>query len=65
MMRSHWQYPGHVEPVASIPRNLPLPWVAAPGSELIIPALAGDGLALVCVAGSTQFTEVVTIFFAE
>jgi hypothetical protein len=40
-------------------------WVAAPGSELIIPALAGDGLALVCNAVSTQFTEVVTILFAE
>lgn len=40
-------------------------WVAAPGSELIIPALAGDGLALVCNAVSTQFTEAATIFFEE
>lgn len=40
-------------------------WVAAPGGELIIPALAGDGLALVCNAVSTQFTEVATMFFDE
>jgi hypothetical protein len=40
-------------------------WVAAPGSELIIPALAGDGLALLCNAVSTQFTEAATIFFTE
>lgn len=40
-------------------------WVAAPGAELIIPALAGDGLALVCNAVSTQFTEAATIFFYE
>ena len=40
-------------------------WVAAPGSELIIPALAGDGLALLCSAVSTQFTEDATIFFEE
>lgn len=40
-------------------------WVAAPGSELIIPALAGDGVGLLCNAVSTQFTEVCTIFFIE
>lgn len=40
-------------------------WVAAPGSELIIPALAGDGLALLCNAVSTQFTEIATIMFDE
>lgn len=40
-------------------------WIAAPGSELVIPALAGDGLALLCNAVSTQFTEVATIFFEE
>lgn len=40
-------------------------WVAAPGSELIIPALAGDGIAIVCNAVSTQFTEVATMFFIE
>lgn len=40
-------------------------WVANPGRELKIPALAGDGLALLCNAVSTQFTEVATIFFDE
>lgn len=40
-------------------------WVAAPGAELVIPALAGDGVALVCNAVSTQFTEVATIMFEE
>jgi len=40
-------------------------WVAAPGSELIIPALAGDGIALLCNAVSTQFTEVATFLFEE
>jgi len=40
-------------------------WVAAPGSEFVIPALAGDGVALVCNAVSTQFTEVASIYFAE
>jgi hypothetical protein len=40
-------------------------WVAVPGRELIIPALAGDGLALLCNAVSTQFTEAATIFFEE
>lgn len=40
-------------------------WVASPGSEFVIPALAGDGLALLCNAVSTQFTEDATIFFAE
>lgn len=40
-------------------------WVAAPGSELMIPALAGDGIAGVCNAVSTQFTEVMTFFFSE
>lgn len=40
-------------------------WVAAPGAELAIPALAGDGIALLCNAVSTQFTEVATIFFEE
>jgi len=40
-------------------------WVAAPGSELTIPALAGDGLALLCNAVSTQFTEDATLFFTE
>ncbi len=40
-------------------------WVAVPGSEFIIPALAGDGLVLVCNAVSTQFTEAATMFFEE
>jgi hypothetical protein len=40
-------------------------WVAAPGGELIIPALAGDGVAIVCNAVSTQFTEAATMFFEE
>jgi len=40
-------------------------WVAQPGFELVCPKLAGDGVALVCNAVSTQFTEVVTIFFEE
>jgi hypothetical protein len=40
-------------------------WVAAPGGEIVIPALAGDGIAVVCVAVSTQFTEITTIHFAE
>lgn len=40
-------------------------WVAVPGRELVIPALAGDGIAVVCIAVSTQFTEDVTIFFEE
>lgn len=40
-------------------------WVAQPGGEFIIPALAGDGLALVCNAVSTQFTEAATVFFDE
>jgi hypothetical protein len=40
-------------------------WVASPGRELVIPALAGDGIALLCNAVSTQFTEVATIFFDE
>lgn len=40
-------------------------WIAAPGGELVIPALAGDGLACLCNAVSTQFTEAVTMFFEE
>lgn len=40
-------------------------WVAAPGSELIIPALAGDGIGQRCIAVSTQFTEEATFFFEE
>ncbi len=40
-------------------------WVAQPGYEMIVPALAGDGIALLCNAVSTQFTEVATIFFEE
>lgn len=36
-----------------------------PGHEIVIPALAGDGIALLCNAVSTQFTEVATIFFTE
>jgi hypothetical protein len=40
-------------------------WVAAPGSEMVIPALAGDGLAHLCNAVSTAFTEVITMFFEE
>ena len=40
-------------------------WIANPGYELVIPALAGDGLALVCESVSTQFTEKATIFFEE
>lgn len=40
-------------------------WVATPGRELVIPALAGDGFAMVCKAVSTQFTEETTIHFDE
>lgn len=40
-------------------------WVAAPGGEIVVPALAGDGLALLCNAVSTQFTEVATMMFEE
>lgn len=40
-------------------------WVAQPGRELVIPALAGDGLALLCNAVSTQFTAAATLFFTE
>ena len=40
-------------------------WVAQPGYEMVVPALAGDGLALLCNAVSTQFTEVATIYFEE
>lgn len=40
-------------------------WVAAPGSELVVPATSGNGLAIVCAAVSTQFTENVTVFFEE
>lgn len=40
-------------------------FVAQPGKEFVIPALAGDGLAWLCNAVSTQFTEVVTLFFME
>lgn len=40
-------------------------WVAAPGGEIVIPATAGAGAALVCNAVSTQFTEAATIFFEE
>ena len=40
-------------------------WQCTPGREIVIPALAGDGLALVCNAVSTQFTEAATIFFEE
>ena len=40
-------------------------WLCAPGSELIIPATAGNGIAMVCNVVSTQFTEVVTLMFEE
>lgn len=40
-------------------------FVPVPGNEIIIPALAGDGIAMVCKAVSTQFTEEVTIYFQE
>lgn len=40
-------------------------WVAAPGSEFMIPATAGAGLAWHCNAVSTQFTEITTLFFEE
>jgi hypothetical protein len=40
-------------------------WVAQPGYEFVIPALAGDGIACLCNAVSTQFTEVATIYFEE
>lgn len=40
-------------------------WVARPGAELVIPALAGDGIGAVCKAVSTQFTEEMTIDFEE
>ena len=40
-------------------------WVAQPGFEFIIPALAGDGVGLLCNAVSTQFTEDATFYFEE
>ena len=40
-------------------------WVAQPGYGFIVPKLTGDGLALVCEAVSTQFTERATFFFEE
>lgn len=40
-------------------------WVAAPGSEIRIPATAGAGAAMQCNAVSTQFTEVTSIYFNE
>jgi len=40
-------------------------WWARPGWEFVIPALAGDGIACVCIAVSTQFTEATTFFFEE
>lgn len=40
-------------------------WVAQQGGELIIPALAGDGIGMRCTAVSTQFTETATIHFTE
>lgn len=40
-------------------------WVAAPGSEIYAPATAANGLVFTCNAVSTQFTEAVTILFAE
>lgn len=40
-------------------------WVAQPGYELVVPALAGDGIAMVCNAVSTQFTENATFLFEE
>ena len=40
-------------------------WVAQPGYGFVIPKLAGDGLALVCEAVSTQFTERAVFYFEE
>ena len=40
-------------------------WVAAPGFELVAPALAGDGLGILCEAVSTQFTTRATFLFEE
>lgn len=40
-------------------------WVAAPGSEICIPASTGAGVAMQCNAVSTQFTEITSIFFEE
>lgn len=40
-------------------------WVAAPGSELVIPASANVGATLLCNAVSTQFTVEATVLFAE
>lgn len=40
-------------------------WVAQPGKELIAPATAGNGIALLCSAVSTQFTLAATLFFEE
>ena len=40
-------------------------WIAVPGYEFIVPALAGDGIGQRCIAVSTQFTEEATFFFEE
>ena len=40
-------------------------WVAVPGKEIMVPATAANGMAGVCTAVSTQFTEDMTIFFTE
>jgi hypothetical protein len=36
-----------------------------PRFEFVIPAASGNGIAIVCKAVSTQFTEATTIFFEE
>lgn len=40
-------------------------WIAAPGGELVIPATASNGIALLAAAVSSTWTAQVTIHFAE
>lgn len=40
-------------------------WLAAPGKELIMPATAGAGLALMCLTQNAAFNAVYTTYFEE
>lgn len=40
-------------------------WIAAPGAELVVPATAANGIALLAAAVSATWTAQVTIHFAE
>ena len=40
-------------------------WIAAPGGELVIPATASNGIALLAASVSATWTAQVTIHFAE